>query len=85
MHLLHGAEQPFLAPKETLIIKSTTPKFSERFCDSRKIREDRETRRYYGGAGGFTFVASVAKNGAVRDGWGNVRGYVTSGRYRRSQ
>ena len=66
-------------------MKSFFPKFSERFCDSRKIREDRDTRRYYGGAGGFTFAGSIAKNGAFRDGSGNVRGYIINGLYRRSR
>lgn len=66
-------------------MKSFIPKFSERFCASRKIHEDRDTRRYYGGAGGFTFFGGIAKNGAFRDGSGNVRGYVSGGRYRRSR
>ena len=63
-------------------MKSFFPKFSERSCDTRKIREDRDTRRYYGGAGGFAFIGSIARNGAFRDGSGNVRGYVSNGRYR---
>lgn len=66
-------------------MKSFLPKFSERFCARHKIREDRDTGRYYGGAGGFTFVGSIARNGAFRDGSGNVRGYVIGGRNRRSR
>lgn len=66
-------------------MKSFFPKFSARFTASHKIKEDRETRRYYGGAGGFTFMGSIAKNGAFRDGSGNVRGYVSNGHYRRSR
>lgn len=60
-------------------MKSYIPRFSVRFCAARKIYEDRDTRRYYGGADGVTFVSSIARNGAVRDGSGNVRGYVGRG------
>lgn len=65
-------------------MKSFIPKLSERFCARHRIHEDRTTRRYYGGAGGFSFFGSIARNGVFRDGSGNVRGYVTGGRFRRS-
>lgn len=67
-------------------MKNYTPRFSSRYCDSRKIYESGTSGRYYGGAGGFSFIASIARNGAVRDGSGNVRGYVTrSGGFRRAR
>ena len=63
-------------------MKNWLPKFSSKFAEKHGLFESGQSRKYYSGDG--TFRASLERSGAVRDGSGNVRGYWSGGRFRKS-